>query len=317
MERIEIVVDIGGTNTRVAQASQGRVLETSLRRYKNSGYANLDEVLDEFIGECGFDTIDAICVAAAGPVLGGRAEMTNLSWIIDESALTQKYNTEKSIVLNDLQAQGYSLPHLQSNSLNTLLKGSDAADKNAMLVLGIGTGFNAAPVYKNGASLHVPAAEAGHASLPAHTVNENAFLQYFTERNGFTAVEDALSGRGLENIYGWLSGEERDAAEIMARVADNSDANATAALQHLTRVLGTVAGNLALITLPFGGIFLAGGVARAIAPYLVEFGLREAFTDKGRFADFMDRFSLHVIEDDYAALIGCAEHLHTELKLDT
>jgi glucokinase len=52
-----------------------------------------------------------------------------------------------------------------------------------------------------------------------------------------------------------------------------------------------------------------GGVARAMAPYLTQFGFEAAFRDKGRFAGFMANFAVSVVEDDYAALIGSASHL--------
>jgi glucokinase len=73
-----------------------------------------------------------------------------------------------------------------------------------------------------------------------------------------------------------------------------------------------VSGDLALQNLPFGGLYLVGGVARAIAPYLDQFGFAEAFFAKGRFADFMRNFPVSVIEDDYAALIGSAQFLRSQ-----
>jgi len=57
-------------------------------------------------------------------------------------------------------------------------------------------------------------------------------------------------------------------------------------------MLGAVAGNLALTQLPFGGIYLVGGVSRALAPYFDEFGFHDAFRDKGRFSSFMDSFTV-------------------------
>jgi glucokinase len=78
------------------------------------------------------------------------------------------------------------------------------------------------------------------------------------------------------------------------------------AAQIYVRILGAELGNLALIHLPFGGLFLIGGVARAFQPYLGRFGFEAAFKDKGRFSDFMENFRVQVIEDDYAALTGCA-----------
>lgn len=57
------------------------------------------------------------------------------------------------------------------------------------------------------------------------------------------------------------------------------------------------------------GIYLAGGVAWAFAPNLGRFGFGESFCAKGRFSDFVAQFPVSVIEDDYAALIGCAAHM--------
>ena len=75
------------------------------------------------------------------------------------------------------------------------------------------------------------------------------------------------------------------------------------------RLLGAECGNLALIHLPFGGVFLCGGVARAFQSHLIPMGFAEAFRDKGRFAGFMQSFQVSVIEDDFAALTGCAVYL--------
>ena len=124
-----------------------------------------------------------------------------------------------------------------------------------------------------------------------------------------------LSGRGLERVYAFLGQEsddprDRAAHDIMATCNDGSDPRAEDAARIFTRILGTVCGNLSLIQLPFGGVYLAGGVARAFAPHLQAFNFCGAFRDKGRFAGFMDNFSVHVIEDDYAALTGSAAHLH-------
>ena len=75
--------------------------------------------------------------------------------------------------------------------------------------------------------------------------------------------------------------------------------------QLWVHILGQVLGNLALTHLPFGGLFLIGGVARAMTPYFDEMDLTAHFRDKGSFAEFMENFSGTVVEDDFAALTGC------------
>ena len=113
--------------------------------------------------------------------------------------------------------------------------------------------------------------------------------------------------------------ETLSAALVMERLAQGEKlAEDTAAL--FVKLLGTVAGNLALIHLPFGGVYLVGGVARAITPYLERFGFEAAFSDKGRFAGFMRNFSIWVVEDDYAALSGSLaylEHAHASTKANS
>jgi len=102
--------------------------------------------------------------------------------------------------------------------------------------------------------------------------------------------------------------EDCGAAIIMERLGEG-DQVAEATGRLFVKLLGTVVGNLALIHLPFGGIYLVGGVARAFAPYLDRFGFETAFLDKGRFAGFMQNFPITVVEDDYAALAGCLAYV--------
>lgn len=309
-----IVADIGGTNTRVALASGREVLAQTIRRYSNAEFPGLESVLRRYVqDEGGVDPV-AACVAVAGPVRDGAATMTNLDWTIDKDTLTRATKAETVAILNDLQAQGHALGHIDPANIRTILPGPQAAENAAKLVIGVGTGFNAAPVYDLAHGRVVAPSESGHANLPIRNEMELRLCQFVSTAHGFPAVEDVLSGRGLERVYAFLgkeAGDPRESAaqDIMAACADGSDPRAQEAARLFTRMLGTVCGNLALIQLPFGGVYLAGGVARAFAPHLTSFGFGDAFRDKGRFAGFMSNFAVHVIEDDYAALTGSAAHL--------
>lgn len=309
-----LVADIGGTNTRVALADGRKVLDTTIRRYSNSDFAGLESVLRQYIADEGGVDPKAACVAVAGPVRDGRATMTNLDWAMDKTTLARATGAEVVAILNDLQAQGHALGHLADASIRTIIPGPDAGAAAAKLVIGVGTGFNAAPVFDTESGRIVTPSESGHANLPIRNARELALCEFVSTAHGFPAVEDVLSGRGLERVYAFLGEEAGDprearAKDIMHACAQGSDDRATEAAQMFTRILGTVAGNLSLIQLPFGGVFLVGGVARAFAPYLNTYGFADAFRDKGRFAGFMSNFPVSVIEDDYAALTGSASHL--------
>ena len=310
-----LVADIGGTNTRVALANGLQIVDGTIRRYQNAVFAGFEAVLQQYIADESDVNPLAACVAVAGPVREGRATLTNLDWTIDKDTLVRATGAQTVAILNDLQAQGHALDHLASNKIRTILHGSKADSHAAKLVIGVGTGFNAAPVLELERGRVVIPSECGHANLPIRTEQELRLCQFVSSAHDFPAIEDVLSGRGLERVYAFLgqeSDEPRDRAahDIMATCNDGSDPRAEDAARIFTRILGTVCGNLSLIQLPFGGVYLAGGVARAFAPHLQAFNFCEAFRDKGRFAGFMDNFPVHVIEDDYAALTGSAAHLH-------
>ena len=310
-----LVADIGGTNTRVGLTDGTVVRPDSVRRYANRENEGIAPVLRRYRDETATGPVDGACVAVAGPVRGGHGALTNLDWSIDDGSLAQAADAPFGAILNDLQAQGHALGHLAPNSLRTIMEGpADAAPDDATcLVVNVGTGFNIAAVHTTPSGRLVPPAEAGHASLPVRTDEELDLLRFVSAAHGFPAVEDVLSGRGLERIYSWLSDkagiqDRPKAVEILARLRDG-DARAVAAVRQFVRTLGTVAGNLALDHLPFGGVFLVGGVVHAVADQLSPMGFRDAFRDKGRFSDFMDAFPVHLVTDDYAALAGCAAHL--------
>ena len=307
---LSLVADIGGTNTRVALASSKVVDSDSVRRYANREATDLAEVLRRYLRDTGTDhgEITGVCVAAAGPVHDGVAELTNLSWRVDRAMLSEVLSSEKVAVLNDLQAQGHAIGHLASEMVTPVVAQPDVSGQAAKLVVGVGTGFNAAPIYDTAMGRFVPPSECGHISLPVKGTDGAALAARLLDSHGFAAVEEALSGRGLEAIHHFLHDTKLSAAEIMAGLeAGDSQAEATARL--FVRLLGTVVGDLALIHLPFGGIYLVGGVSRAFAPYLARFGFAEAMQDKGRFGPFLQQFGVAVVTDDYAALTGCASHL--------
>ncbi len=313
-DTFSLVADIGGTNTRVALAEEGRLLTDTIRRYRNSDAPGLETVLRAYIDEEDGVDCKGACVAVAGPVHDGRATLTNLDWTIDRETVARATRAETVAVLNDLQAQGHALGRIAAGNLRTVIPGPEGPPGATRLVIGVGTGFNASPVHVTATGRLVPPSESGHANLPIRTEADLRLLRHVETIHGFPAVEDVLSGRGLERVYTWLAHEagepgEKSAAAIVADCESGTDDRAREAVRVFSRILGTVAGNLSLIHLPFGGVFLVGGVARHVAPFLDAFGFDEAFRDKGRFAGFMQNFAVTVVEDDYAALSGAVAHL--------
>ena len=318
---LAILADIGGTNTRVALADGTRVREGSIARFSNAEYKSrgqdIAHILRDYLATSGANP-DGVCVAAAGPVQDGTATMTNLDWVMDGAKLSAATGARRVAILNDLQAQGHALGHIAPANLRPIIPGP-AHPGAPMLVVGLGTGVNAAPVHGQGASRVVPPSECGHVNMPVRSEEDLHLLRFIEARlaaSGEVAhcgVEEVLAGRGLANLHAFAAHQARmpgglTSAEVLAALA-TEDPVAVHAAQLYTRILAQVLADLALIHLPYGGIFLIGGMSRAMTPHFPRFGLTETFREARRVDLLQKDFSVTVVEDDFAALTGCAAFL--------
>ncbi len=316
MEPLVIVADIGGTNTRVALADGRTVRQASVAKFRNADHPDLEAVLTRYLAGQGLRSVEGVCVAAAGPVTDGVADMTNIDWTITGPNIALATGATRVAILNDLQAQGQALGHIAPEKLATVVDGPVKSGA-AMLVVGLGTGVNAAPVHNTPWGRVVAPSECGHITMPVRTDEDLALAKfvenYGDDAHGFTGVEDVLAGRGIEHIYAFVSTtagtpESRSSAQVMAAIAAREPL-ALETARHYIRILGQELGNLAMIHLPYGGIYLIGGMARAMAPSFAEMGLSRHFHDKGRMSHIVKDCAITIVEDDFAALTGCAVYL--------
>ncbi|NJM84570.1 MAG: ROK family protein [Tabrizicola sp.] len=318
---LAVLADIGGTNTRVALAEGTQVRHDSIRRFANADYMargqDIAHVLRDYLALTGA-TVSSVCVAAAGPVQEGVATMTNLDWVIDAGKLSSATGARKLAILNDLQAQGQALGHIPAEKLRPVIDGP-AKPGAAMLVVGLGTGVNAAPVHTGPGGRMVPPSECGHVNMPVRTDEDLRLVRFvealLTARSEVphAGVEEVLAGRGLANLYAFAATESGrpstlTSAEVLSAL-DAGDGVAAEAARLYTHILGQTLADLALIHLPYGGIFLIGGMSRAMTPHFATCGLTAAFREDRRVDLLQKDFSVTVVEDDYAALTGCAVYL--------
>ena len=318
-----ILADIGGTNTRVALAEGGTVQAGSIRRFPNAEYKargqDIGHILRDYLDQTGA-SVTGVCVAAAGPVQDGIATMTNLDWRMDAASLRAATGARACALLNDLQAQGHALGHVAAENLNRIVAGPEVA--GPMLVVGLGTGVNAAPVHGSGPARIVAPSECGHVNMPVRSEEDlrlMRFIEALLAARGETphcGVEEVLSGRGLANLHSFAAREAGAAstalsAEVLA-LLEQGEATATHAAKLYARLLAQTLADLALIHLPYGGIFLIGGMARAMTPHFARFGLGQTFREARRVDLLQHAFSITVVEDDYAALTGCAAFLNAQ-----
>lgn len=321
---LSLVADIGGTNTRVALAEGQAVQTSSIRKFANRDFTGIDGVLRAYIAAEGVGPVAGACVAAAGPVQDGAVEMTNLfdaegrAWIIDTPRVAGATGAATVAVLNDLQAQGQALGHIAPANLRTVVDGPRHPGAS-MLVVGLGTGVNAAPVHNTPTGRVVPPSECGHVNMPVRGAEGLRLVQFIEtllasrDEVPHAGVEEVLSGRGLANLHAFAAAEagggpDRDSAAVLTALAASDPLAETAARLYVA-VLGQMLADLALIHLPYDGIFLIGGMSRAMTPSFARYDLTGAFREPRRVPLLMKDFSITVVEDDFAALTGCAAYL--------
>jgi glucokinase len=284
------------------------LLQHTAQRFENNAAGSFEEILSEYLRLQATPRLDGVCVAVAGPVDKDRAELTNISWTIDLGQLKKVSRTATAGLLNDLQAQGYALPALESKHLKHLFGPQSVRKDERMLVCGIGTGFNIAQFIPISDGAVVPPAEAGHGRVPVRTERERWIVDQITADQGFASVEHILSGKGLALLNSYICPDVSRTSQEVIKDAKN-DPHARKVVDCMIGFAGSIFGDMALTILPFGGIYLIGGVSRAIAPFMNSENFGAAFCDKGRFSEFNQQFGVRLVVDDFAALKGCANYL--------
>ncbi len=214
------------------------------------------------------------------------------------------------------------MPLLEPAELHTLSPGEPAAG-SAIAVIAPGTGLGEAFLTWDGGCYREHASEGGHADFAPTNPLETDLLRELRKETDHVSYEAVCSGPGLGRLYRFLRdrrAEEEPSwlADRLAKAADAAPVIVGAALMekdHLcirtvrlfVSILGAEAGNLALKTLAAGGVYLGGGIAPRIIPFLDEGPFLAAFRRKGKMADLLFRMPVHVIIEPRAALIGAAD----------
>jgi glucokinase len=316
--------DIGGTNTRLATFSseQGPHRPLVIETFPSSKYDSLEAIVKEFLAKHEVEIAEAT-FGLAGPVLAGRAKITNLPWMIEVQALSAALGGAPVRLLNDLNAISHAVPLLEDDDLETLNPGK-RDPRGAIAVIAPGTGLGEGFLVWDG-KRHVPSpSEGGHTDFGPTTLEEVDLLIYLQRKYNHVSYELVCSGMGMPNIYahlkdsgrssepGWLRqelDEANDQTPVIVRAAIEHEVDiAVATLERFVSVLGSEAGNLALKVLATGGVYLGGGIPPRILPQLKKVSFMQAFTRKGRFSKLLSQIPVHVIMQREVALYGAAKH---------
>ncbi len=328
--------DIGGTKTNLAVFSiddeDGWKKPLAEATFPSGRYLSLEALVEEFQEQHHFK-LDRASFGVAGPVVGGRATITNLPWVLEENHLKKALNIPSVSLLNDLTAIAHGVPYLGPDDLHTLNTGHSAR-AGAIAVIAPGTGLGEAFLTWENNRYHPHTSEGGHTDFAPADEIQLELLRYLQLRYTHVSFERVCSGKGLPNIYTFLkeSGHASEPVWLAEKLAQADDRTpvivdnamdkeraceiCVTTMEFFVSILGAEAGNLALKVLSTGGVYLGGGIPPRILPFLAEGRFMQSFLRKGRLSDVLIPMPVHVILNPNIALLGAARHGFEEADED-
>ena len=319
-----LVGDIGATNFRLRLArpnekplwedicsSQDGNLVSIVGKFLQTASQNLGENLSP----------DKACFALAGPVSDNRCKMTNLPWpeIVGEE-LETALKIPKVKLINDFVAVGYHIIFDQDKDLVTLQEGQYS--KNApVAIIGAGSGLGVAFAVPTGGNYEVYASEGGHTNFAPNDPVKDDFLKFLRSSNSDN--EAVLSGPGIVSIFNFLRDQkhiselpasftpEGDFAETIAIEAskDNPDPLCKSTMELFVEAYGSFAGDIAVTFLPYGGIYIAGGIAAKNVKWMQDPRFLQSFTNKCRVNPaLLEKVPIHVVMNTLSGLEGALKY---------
>ena len=303
-----IAADVGGTKTRLVVADTDRPEDVLYEaRYNSGDFDSFEPLLQTFIEESGSDNrrLAALSLALPGVVNGAEARLTNLPWTISKKTLQDEFDVEQIHFMNDFQASALGTAHLMAQDLVCLNPGVHNNEATRVAV-GAGTGLGVSWMMSDGADTRAWSTEGGHVDFAPVDEQQIELLSFLIRRHGHVSYERLLSGEGLVALYEFCSGNEAaeiDAAWVHAEAENNNEA-ASRAMSLFVRIYGAFVGNMALLFKPEGGIYITGGIAAKIIPWMKSDDFISAYLNKGRMRALAEQTSVYLVINERVGVIG-------------
>ncbi len=300
-----IADDIGGTKSWLAWLNgtpQGEQLRYE-KMYASADFESATALLKLFMMDAQVGaTPDQLLLALPGALNGQRATLTNLDWTLDATEMQRALAVAKLRFINDFQASAAGVATLTAQDIVVLNPGDPKpAEVRAITCAGTGLGLAFMTVDATG-HYRSHAAEGGHIDFAPANAQQARLLEFLHSEYGHVSWERAVSGSATHDLYRFCCIESQQAlpdepvdGAMLSAWADSGQTTAQAALDLFIDLYGAWIGNVALMSQPRGGLYIAGGGAGHMQARMQSPRLMAAATDKGRMRGVVERTPIYLI----------------------
>ena len=312
-----LVADVGGTNVRFAMApldAAGPLVDP--RAWRLADFDGPEDAVRAYLQALApTERPRTAMLAIAAPVDGDQIGMINGHWRFSLAETRRALGFDHLHALNDFAANAWGVAELEPSDLLGLgATTPDPSAEGSFLVLGTGTGLGVASLRRDGRGrLTIGGTEGGHVAFAPLDEEEDALLAWLRPRFGRLSYERLLSGPGLTLLHHLLAGGPDLAPELIIARAAEGEAEAKRSVELFCAILGSFAGDAALIHGAWNGIFLAGSMIEALAAPLTAGAFRRRFEEKGRYAARLAAIPTAIVLQPALGLLGAAGALRHQL----
>ncbi len=316
-----LLADIGGTNARFGWWAEGAQAAAHVATLPTAAHAGPAAAARAYLAQlaqtlgASYRPPRAGAFAVATAVGSDHIAFTNNGWAFTRSATLAELALDELLMLNDFEALALSLPRLSPSQVRLWGPSAEPAPRATLAVIGPGTGLGVAGLVPSAHGWVAVPGEGGHASLSPADDFESALLAAVRADYPHVSAERLLSGIGLPVLHRAVAevlGQPVVALsteEIVERGLQGNDSVCSRTLDCFCALLGSFAGNVALVLGARGGVYIGGGIVPRLGERFFASRFRERFEAKGRFQAYLRAIPTALITDTLAALSGAAQAL--------
>lgn len=296
-------------------------------------------------------------IGVPGPIIDNTLDILvnipNWSKKTKGDELARKLGLQRLIFLNDFVCNGYGI---QSNIkegkdyININGKPLNTIDKK--FIIGPGTGLGVCYLIKNEGEeyYNVYGSEGSHQDFAPKDLMDFEYLQYlkkyYNEIN--ISTEKACAGPALIPMYQYLKSyykgtvqRDEDLGKELDKIKKDTNKDiinplnkklveyglsgkcplAKKVLEYFIKILGNITGNMSILTLPYGGIYVVGSLATSLEPIIEDPNGKffiNALLSRGELNQILEKMPIILVKNSDLGMLGaieCARIWLTEGKI--